>query len=193
MQANFNSGLSHLLASTTLLAVLLMPAHAGPSDAGWRIGGAVLFSEYSLDNNAIDDSAVGFKGYAQYRFGKYFGIEGAFLNSGEFDEDTTPASSGGKATISATGFSLDAVGYLPLTTDNFQLFGKAGYYNLDQDLEIDGESGSSRSADGITLGIGADFAVAEQLAIRLEGDWYDLDGADFWAVGLGLNYQFGSR
>lgn len=191
MRVNFKPGLSHLLASTALLAVPAIPAHAGPADEGWRIGGAVLFSEYSLDNSAIDDSSVGFKGYAQYRFGNFLGIEGAFFNSGEFKEDTTPAAAGGEATVTATGFSLDVVGYLPLTTETIQLFGKAGYFNLDQDLEIDGAPGSTRGADGMTVGIGTDIAVAEQLAIRLAGDWYDMDGADFWAVGLGLNYQFG--
>lgn len=192
MHANFNTGFRHLLTTAAIFASLLMPAHASPADAGWRIGAAALFSEYSFDNDALDDNAIGFKGYAQYRFGKYFGVEGAFINSGEFDEDTTPAAPGGEATVTATGFSLDAVGYLPLSTENFQVFGKAGYYSIDQDLEIDGDSGSSRKADGITVGIGADFAVAEQVAVRLEGDLYDLDGADFWTVGLGINYQFGA-
>jgi len=191
MQANFKSGLSSLLALIASCAVM-MPAHAGTADPGWRVGGAVLFSEYSLDNDTIDDSSIGFKGYAQYRFGKYLGIEGGFLTSGEFEEDTNPAAPGGKATITATGFSLDVVGYLPLTTENFQLFGKAGYYNIDQDLEIDGGNGTTRSADGLTGGVGAEFAVSENLAIRLEGDWYDLDSADFWTVGLGVNYQFGT-
>ena len=191
MQRIYNPGLAQLLASTALLTALVLPAHAGPADEGWRVGGAVLFGEYSLDNNAIDDSSVGFKGYGQYRFNKYLGIEGAFLSSGDFDEDTTPAEPGGEATVSATGFSFTAVGYVPLPSENFQVFGKAGYYSLDQDLEIDGEPGSSRGADGITLGIGADIAVASQVAVRLEGDWYDLDDADFWTVGLGLNYQFG--
>jgi len=191
MQATFKSVIGHLLATIAACA-LMMPAHAGTSDPGWRVGASVLFSEYSLDNNTIDDSSMGFKGYAQYRFGDYFGIEGGFLTSGEFEEDTNPAAPGGKATVTATGFSLDLIGYLPLRTENFQLFGKAGYYNIDQDLEIDGGNGTTRSADGLTGGIGAEFGVSENLAIRLEGDWYDLDSAEFWTVGLGVNYQFGN-
>lgn len=191
MQPNFKSGPGHLLASSALIALLAVPAHAGPADAGWRVGGGALFGEYSLDNDTVDDSAIGFKVYGGYRFNNYLAIEGAFLHTGEFDEDTTPAQPGGDASISANGFSLSVLGYLPLTTDNFQLFGKVGFFDLDQDLEVDGASVSTRGADGFTIGLGADIAVASQVAVRLDGDWYDMDGADFWTVGLGINYQFG--
>lgn len=191
MQLSFNPGFGHLLASTALFAALAIPAHAGPADTGWRIGASALFSEYSLDNNTIDDSAIGFKAYGGYRFNNYLGVEGTFLNSGEVDEDTTPGEDGGKATVSANGFSLTALGYLPLATENFQLFGKLGFFDFDQDLELDGVNVSTRGADGLTFGIGADIGVSENVAVRLDGDFYDMDGADFWSIGLGVNYQFG--
>jgi opacity protein-like surface antigen len=191
MQRKFNWGAGCLLASAALLAVTAFPARAATGDQGWHIGAAALFGEYSLDNNGVDDSSVGFKAYGGYRFNKYLGLEAAFINSGDFDEDTTPAEAGGDATVSATGFSLTALGYVPLPLDNIEVFGKVGFYNIDQDLELDGTDAGTRGADGITLGIGTDVAVAEQWAVRLEGDWYDLSGANFWTVGLGVSYQFG--
>ena len=181
-----------------LLALLILSAKAEGADAGqsggtergWQIGAAGLFCDFQLDGRAIDDSSVGFKSYGQYRFNRYLGVELAWLNSGDFEEDASPSDA--DASVSVRGFSLDIVGYLPWSVGPVQVFGKAGFSSLSQDLELDGANVSTRKADSLTAGGGADFAFADRWSLRIEGDWYGLDTADFWTAGLGISYHFGA-
>jgi opacity protein-like surface antigen len=92
--------------------------------------------------------------------------------------------------IDLDGLSIHAVGYLPMGSDDLQLYGKAGIYDFEQDLDTDTGS-SGRSASGLTLGAGTQIAVADTVSLRLEGDWFDIDGGEFWTVSLGVNWHFG--
>ena len=190
MLGRFTTCLGQLLASAALISALAVPAQAVEGSEGWRIGASALFSDYQLDTGQIDDSSVGARVYGQYRFNRVLGVEAAFLNTGDF-EDSSTAGPDDDVSLGIQGFSLDVLGYLPFFTDDLQVFGKVGFFSLDQDLEVSGDTSSERSADGLSAGLGADLAVASQWGVRVEGSWFDLDGADFWAVGLGVNYRFG--
>lgn len=180
------------LVTGTILSLAAMTASAEHQDSGWLLGAAASFGDYSLDNYDLEDNTVGAQLSAQYRFNKWFGIEGAYYNSGEFEDDLDPQDfEAGDAELEVDGFSLTAVGYLPLGSDDLQAYGKAGFYTFDQNLQIDEDASQSRKAEGLTLGAGFRIAVSDHFSIRTEGNWYDLDDAEFWVVNLGLDYHFG--
>lgn len=174
----------------TLLGLYSLSAQAGPADPGWLVGFSGMLTSYEIDGDVFDDEAVGGKLSVQYRINKYLGIEGSWLDSGSFREDTQPASPGGSVKIDLDGASIYAIGYLPLASEDIQLYGKGGFYDANQNLDTDTGS-SSRGASGLTFGAGTQIAMSSNVSLRLEGDWFDLDGGDFWTVSLGVNYHFG--
>lgn len=174
-----------------ILGLTTLAAQAETEDAGWQMGVAVLFGDYSLQGNAIDDNAVGAKISGQYRFNRYFGIEGSWLNTGDFDTDAISDNAGTVASVGIDGFQLSAIGYLPWSPENFDIYGKLGFYTLDQTLEST-TGDSQRNADGFTAGLGFGVDITERFTVRLDYDWYNMsDDADFWAVSLGGYFNFG--
>ena len=85
---------------------------------GWNAGLAATFAEYSFDSNQLDDSSAGFKVFGGYRFNKWFGLEGAYYDFGDFDEDLDPPNPGGGATAQIDGLTGSALIYAPLDTTN---------------------------------------------------------------------------
>lgn len=173
-----------------LLGLFSLSAQAGPADPGWLVGISGMLTSYDIDGTNFDDDAVGGKLSVQYRINKYIGIEGSWLESGNFSADLEPTSPGGGTDVDVGGMSIHAIAYLPFGSEDIQLYGKGGIYDVNQNLDTDTGS-SSRSANGMTFGAGTQIAVSSNFSLRLEGDWFDLDGGDFWTVSLGVNYHFG--
>ena len=166
-------------------------ANADNDNAGWRIGGGLAYSEFDRSDGLIDDSSVGFKVFAQYRFNSWIGAEGAYYNSSDFSGDTTPLAGGGEADISYKGFSLSAIGYVPLPGDRVDLFLKAGYVDFSNvKLKLDGADVNTRTEDGLTLGLGTSVRATDVIGLRAEFDWYDANAADLWSFSLGVEYRF---
>ncbi|MBL8225407.1 MAG: porin family protein [Chromatiales bacterium] len=180
------------------LALTASPAWAADETSIWNFGGAVVFGNYSLDDDTIDDDAVGGKVFLGYRFNRWIGVEGSWLRSGEIDDDLDQDNPGGEVEVDLGGFTVSGLLYAPLPTDDLVAYGKAGYYRLGQDLDVfdrDGQvtDSSSRTITGLTLGAGVRVRVAPRFDIRAEGDWYDIDGGDYWALSLGADYRFGGQ
>ena len=179
---------------TAIAAILLMLAcasNAADDAAQWRIGASIDYSDYERDDRLVKDSGAGFKFFAQYRFNRWLGAEGAYYVSPEFSGNVTPLSGGGETETSYQGVTLHGIGYIPLPGDRFDLYLKAGYYNFfDVNLNIDGQTSDTGSEDGLALGLGTSIQATDQVGVRLDFDWYDVGGAELWTIGMGLEYRF---
>ena len=179
------------LTATAALAADDQTDSQSDNKAGWNLGIAAAFGEYQFDSNQLDDSSVGFKLFAGYRFNQWLGLEGAYHNFGDFEEDTVPAVPGGDAIAQIDGFSASGLFFLPLGGEDFELFGKAGFYSFSQDIFVDDTTVGTNSPDGLHLGAGARFFISDQLAVRSEADWFNIDKGDLWSLNLGFEYLFG--
>ena len=180
-----------------LLALVGFSAQAADDVPGWRAGAAASFTDFSWtdgDTDLIDDGAIGAKFWVQYQFGSWFGIEGAYHDTGTFKDTGGPSESGDPGDtfeLSFDGFSVSGIVYLPFETEGVKFYGKAGYYSFDDELAFNGSVSSTGSESGLTAGAGATIAISDHFGIRADFDWFDAEVGDLWSANLGLEYSFG--
>ena len=183
------------------LCLAASAAHAQDEAADWsrfRVGAAAVFADYKGDPSfPIEDSGLGVDFYAQAQLSRSFAVELGYFNSGGFEQDLDPGSSEGPVEIRFGGFDLAALWYLPLfreSDSNLDLFLKAGLYDFDIDIEVvEGNSkvpGSLGHTTGVLVGGGFVLNVSDNIGVRAAFDWYDVNNAELWALGLGIEYQF---
>ncbi len=184
------------LIAALALAAVSVQAEDAERQGQWRLGAGAAFGQFETDDKIFDDSQVGFQFTGGYRFNNWFGIEGGYLNTGDFEvfvpagQPGSPIPGGGTGEISYSGFHIGVIGFLPTPSEQVELFGKVGFYDFDGDLKVNGVTESSGSIDGAMIGGGATINIAERWAIRAEFDWFDVDAADLWTVILGGEYRF---
>lgn len=188
----------------TIAAALCLAAFAAQaqeeaaSETGFRVGAAAVFTDYKGDPSfPIEDSSLGVDFYAQANVSRSFAFELGYFNSGGFEQDLDPGSSEGPVEIRFGGFDVAALWYLPLFRDSdtdLDLFLKAGLYDFDIDITVaEGNSkipGSLGHTTGVLFGGGFVLNVSDNVGVRAVFDWYDINNAELWGLGLGLEYQF---
>lgn len=183
-------------AMVAVLGLLSWSAQAAHDVPGWRVGAAASFSDFDWtdgDTDLIKDSTVGVKLWTQYQFNDWLGIEGAYHNTGDFEELSTDPNNPGNLELSFDGFSGALVGYIPVPSEEIKLYGKVGMYDFDDELSLNGTVTSNSSEDGLMAGAGAMIEIADNFGIRADFDWFDAEVGDLWSVNLGLEYFFGGK
>ena len=175
----------------TLLATALltgMMSSAAFADTNFYIGAGVGQAEVDFQEIAgtsvQDDSDTSWKIYGGYNFNQHFAVELAYTDLGESDVTIL----GQDTDIDADVLSIALVGKYPVS-EQIDVFGKLGYADIDADADVAGVGSTSVSESDVLYGLGVDYAVTEQVDIRLEWERMDFeDEVDNVTLGVSFNF-----
>ena len=152
-----------------------------------------------------DEKSVGLKLAAGYRFNDYFAVEGSYAYLGKADvKVSSNFGVGAEASMKAHVLAVDAVGIYPVA-EKVDLFAKAGvgmsYVKTKANADLWNEAYSFSESDTrfiSKLGLGAEYKVTKNVAVRAEYERYfgvskDSDysiDADYDFVSVGVKYTF---
>jgi len=174
-----------------MLGFALAHSSAAVAEEGFFVGGAFGngYLDETIDGNRINSDSSAYRIYGGYRFTKYFGVEIGYLDLGTFRETFDVGGTSVPVSVSASGFTLAAIGSLPLS-ERFSLIGRLGYYFHDSESTVAGVVEDSPSDQSPFVGIGLGFDISEVLEINLAYDLIKTDDADPTLAMLGLTLRF---
>jgi len=172
-------------------AAFLLPILA-LADTGLYVGASIGSSHLDQDFSGfnLDTDATAYRFFGGFQFGDALGIEAGYHTFGDFAETFDLGGVSTRTELSADGWTLGGTLGLPLS-EQFALFGRAGVFVWDADVEVDGFSVSVPGDENPYYGGGAKFDVTPKLS--LIGDWtrYELDVVDSDVISIGFQYRFG--
>jgi OOP family OmpA-OmpF porin len=138
------------------IGLLSLSAHA----EGLYVGGSVGTPHFgsSIDGITGDGSGVSGKLFGGYQFSPNFGVEGGVLDMGRINNAS--------GTVNGHGLYLDAMGLLPVGA-NWSLLGSVGVARVNLNTSNGDDNGV-----GLKLGLGAEYAVSRNVALRGEYENY---------------------
>lgn len=206
-----------LSACATLALAVTLPASADDL-SGWYIGGSAGQSQANIAKKEIvadlltaglvttsfkkDETDLGFKLLAGYRWNRYFSLEGGYFDLGKFGYNATTNPAGSKkGELEFSGWNLDLVGMAPVS-ERSALFARIGAHHGEADVTYT-DSGavatldprSSKTDTNYKAGVGFQYSVTNALALRLEAERYRMNDAvgnkgDLDLISAGFVYHF---
>jgi OOP family OmpA-OmpF porin len=178
---NFGMLAASIVFSGSVYAGAYAGAGAGRSDVDADAG----FSSFS-------DTDTGWKIFGGYAFNKYFAVEGAWVDLGDFS-DTVPDPLffiPTKMNLELDGFAVSGVGSYPVN-EAFTIFGKLGIWSWESDVSIP-VLGLSADDDGtdVMFGAGGSYSFTKAIAVRAEWERFTADSDDTDLFSISGVYSF---
>lgn len=147
-------------ARKTLATVALLAGSLGALQAhaeGLYVGAGLGTPHYGSTVNGISGNGSGLSGklYGGYQLLPNFAVEAGVADLGHIDQ--------GNGKVDGRSVFLDAVGIAPLN-DKWSLLGRVGVAHVNLDTSTGDASGH-----GLKLGLGAQYALGHDMALR--GEW----------------------
>lgn len=142
----------------------------------------------------VDSDLYGVQGRLGWQSKSIFGAE--LEGSAGFNEDESTLIIGGTPVTAESGIDTQIAGFgvarVPVS-NKLNLLGRLGYHKTELSSEM--TSGTSVtdiefSTDGIAYGVGAEYALGRNTALRADYTRYDFDGPDADAVSLAIARKF---
>lgn len=152
-----------LVTTSTAFAAggMYIGASAGPGETKLNLVIKTNTGSTLQDSNKTT-SNISYKMFGGYRFSPYFGTELQFARLGKINAFSE--------SISRDALSLSAIGYVPLT-NNIDLMGKAGVVRtFNRTSNVNLADIIDKGQNGVLLGIGAEYKLTSQLALRVEAE-----------------------
>lgn len=181
LRSTLKTGLRGGLAVIALAATL--PVLAQDARLGPYVGATVGKPDWKADSIggiSGDSSGTAFKAYGGWRLHPNFGAELSAVRLGRL--------SGPLGEAKANGYGLDAVGYLPLTTD-WTAFARAGMARIKTSVP-----GASDRQTVPKFGVGAQYQLGNGVALRGEWERYRTEAfgaksnADMYSLGAQFSF-----
>lgn len=177
--------------AATAALLMLLAAPISAQAGGFYVGASVGQAELSDDFGgfSVNEDSTAYRVVAGWSFNDFFALEGGYHNFGDFQQVFDDLGTPVTVSLSADGFTLGAVGSVPLT-DRFSLMGRAGWYFWDGDAEINNVTQATPEDSNLYVGAGITFDVTERF--QLTGDWtrYELEDVNSNVISIGLQYRF---
>ena len=140
---------------------------------------------------ACDDQDTAWKIVGGYQFHPNFAAELQFMDLGTVSATVNdPVLGTVQVSADNTQFAASLVGILPVAA-GLQLFGKIGVETIGQQQHASSSAfvfSGTASDSGVLIGLGAKYAITQQL--RLRGEWEHGDTLNMDVVTLGAEWAF---
>lgn len=156
--------------------------------AGGSLGGSYWDVE-EVPGASIDQSDFGFKVHLGFEFSPYVAVELGWADVGK----ARFSGSGISGDLKGSGAYLDLVGTLPIA-EGWVLLGRFGAFNGKAKGTVSGLGSTSDSGNDVKFGVGFEWHVSRQVAIRGEWERYrfevfgDQGDVDLWSAGVNVRF-----